>query len=358
MLRTVFIILLLIHALIHSMGFIKGMGWAKMEQLSQPISRGWGLMWFLASLLFLTTLGTFWVDRPLWWIWASGAVLLSQILIIRQWKDARWGTFANAIVLVGCLIGWGNHRFDSRSMEERDALFEWADNTMTIQSIQTDEQLPEPVVRWLSLSGDGSWPSGKDIIHYRQTGRMLTEKGGNWKDFSAQQWFTTDVPGFLWNAHVGRGSFMPFSGRDKMVDGHGEMRIEAYSFITVVNASGPEIDQGVAIRYLSEIVWFPFAVRKPFIRWTSVDDRSAVASMDYPEGQVDVTFHFDKEGKVSWVEALRFNQDLNKLVNWRVELDPSSWKEINGVYIPTHASVSWDLPEGPFTWLEVDVLEN
>ncbi|MDX5428234.1 MAG: hypothetical protein LPK46_07745, partial [Bacteroidota bacterium] len=113
-----------------------------------------------------------------------------------------------------------------------------------------------------------------------------------------------------------------------------------------------------AIRYLSEIVWFPFAVRKPFIRWTSVDDRSAVASMDYPEGQVDVTFHFDKEGKVSWVEALRFNQDLNKLVNWRVELDPSSWKEINGVYIPTHASVSWDLPEGPFTWLEVDVLEN
>ena len=161
-----------------------------MEQLSQPISQGWGWMWFLASLLFLITLGTFWVDRPLWWIWASGAVLLSQILIIRQWKDARWGTFANAVVLVGCLIGWGNHRFDSRSMEDRDTLIEWAEQTMTIQSIQTDDQLPAPVVRWLSLSGDGSWPTGREVVHYAQKGRMRTSR---FRDFFGMPMWGEDL---------------------------------------------------------------------------------------------------------------------------------------------------------------------
>ena len=48
MMRWAVIGLLTVHGLIHLMGFAKAFGYADLPQLSQPISREWGVLWLLA----------------------------------------------------------------------------------------------------------------------------------------------------------------------------------------------------------------------------------------------------------------------------------------------------------------------
>ena len=50
---------------------------------------------------------------------------------------------------------------------------------------------------------------------------------------------------------------MAVVGRDKYVNGRGEMLIKILGLLPVVDARGPEMDQGTMLRYLAEMTWFP-----------------------------------------------------------------------------------------------------
>lgn len=52
--------LLTVHGLIHLIGFAKAFGYAALPQLTQPISREWGMLWLLGSGLVVATA----VTRP------------------------------------------------------------------------------------------------------------------------------------------------------------------------------------------------------------------------------------------------------------------------------------------------------
>ena len=79
--KTVLFLLLLIHGLIHGMGFVKDFGLAELTALSQPISRPMGLLWLLAALLFLSAGVSLLMNAPAWWMFALAGILLSQIVI-------------------------------------------------------------------------------------------------------------------------------------------------------------------------------------------------------------------------------------------------------------------------------------
>ena len=48
-------VLLAVHGLFHLMGFVKAFGYAKLPQLTQPISREMGLLWLAAGLLVVAS---------------------------------------------------------------------------------------------------------------------------------------------------------------------------------------------------------------------------------------------------------------------------------------------------------------
>lgn len=51
-----FILLVVIHALIHLLGFLKAFQLAEINQLTQHISKPMGLLWLLALILFLAAI--------------------------------------------------------------------------------------------------------------------------------------------------------------------------------------------------------------------------------------------------------------------------------------------------------------
>ena len=81
----------------------------------------------------------------------------------------------------------------------------------------------------------------------------------SWMPVVAEQHVRIDRPGFVWTADVAAGPFLRLAGRVSYREGTGRMRILAQSLIPVVDAQGPQTDQGTLLRFLAELVWYPSA---------------------------------------------------------------------------------------------------
>ena len=101
--------LLVVHGLIHMLGVAKAFGWAELPQLSQPISPMFGGMWLLAALLFFAAAVTLFVWPRWWWAIGACAILISMVLVVRFWSDARFGAVGNAAAFVGVVFGFLAH---------------------------------------------------------------------------------------------------------------------------------------------------------------------------------------------------------------------------------------------------------
>jgi hypothetical protein len=80
------------------MGFAKAFECANITQLTIPISKAAGLVWFLVADLFVLATILFLLNKNGWMIVAGIGAIASQVLIIMAWKDARFGTIANILV--------------------------------------------------------------------------------------------------------------------------------------------------------------------------------------------------------------------------------------------------------------------
>jgi hypothetical protein len=106
MFRTVFILVVVVHGLIHLLGFAKAFGLAELPQLVQPIPRGLGILWLLAALSLLAAAVALWLWPSGWRLLGGFALILSQLVILSSWRDAKFGTLANLVLLVGLLYGF------------------------------------------------------------------------------------------------------------------------------------------------------------------------------------------------------------------------------------------------------------
>src|SRR5712691_5421030 len=103
--------------------------------------------------------------------------------------------------------------------------------------------VPEVMQRYLSYAG----VVGKEpirTVRLKQQGFMRQQQGQKWLPLVAEQYFTTTPPAFLWHASIRPFPLVSISATDQFSDGHGNMLIKLWSFITVGNARGPEMDQG------------------------------------------------------------------------------------------------------------------
>ena len=135
-------------------------------------------------------------------------------------------------------------------------------------------------------------------------------------------------------------SFLSVVGRDKFIDGKGEMTIKLLSLIPVANAKNEKkVNQATLQRYLAEIVWFPSASLSQYIKWETIDDYSARATMEYKGTKGSGEFHFDKNGNFKKFVAMRY-QDSN-------DTEPTEWTVIatkiderKGIKIPIECEAS------------------
>ncbi|MBN1791193.1 MAG: hypothetical protein JW830_11890 [Bacteroidales bacterium] len=356
--KILFTVILFVHALIHLMGFVKAFGLAEIKELTMPVSKPSGIIWLATAILFLISLLFFLIKKDTWWIIGAVAVILSQILIIMTWHDARFGTLANVIVLIAVLIAAGNWQFN-RMVRSEVRTFMPSSLSKGIPVRDSAIALLPPVVqKWLKHSG----VIGKEpiqTVHLYQTGQMRTKPDAKWMPFKAEQWFRTEDPGFIWKAKVNAPAGLKMIARDQYKDGKGHMLIKLASLIPVADVKNKETDQGSLLRYLAELAWFPSSALEPYLRWEEVDSLSAKVTMTYGGIEASGIYRYTQEGDMVSFEAKRYYNRKGgaTLEDWHIQVDPDGYREFDGIRIPVKSTVTWKLKEGALRWLELEVTE-
>ena len=104
MLQYLFAALLFLHGIIHLVGYTKAFQYSELKNITVPISKPIGILWITVCLLFIATGILYLIKTQYWWMTGLVAVVLSQTVIILGWKDAKYGTIANLIILAVIMI--------------------------------------------------------------------------------------------------------------------------------------------------------------------------------------------------------------------------------------------------------------
>jgi len=100
--KTLLIGLILVHGFIHLFGYSKVLILAsKRTTIPSDLNR---LMWLLTMLLFLTSGILLYLNNVNWLLICSAAMLISQMLIIGAWQDAKYGTIGNLLIFILSII--------------------------------------------------------------------------------------------------------------------------------------------------------------------------------------------------------------------------------------------------------------
>ncbi len=365
MFRYLFIFIVFIHGIIHFMGFAKEWNLAEISQLSGrtllPLSgamaRAVGLLWLLAGLGFLAAAVFFLLRREGWWAVALASLVLSQLLIALYWPDAKAGTVANLIVLLVALPAYGDWSMARQGRQQVNGLLAAVppqEGPVVTEAMLSD--LPEPVGRWLRRAGIVGRPQAR-LVRLQQSGLMRTKPEQGWMPTQAEQLFTIDEPGFVWEANVRMMPLIYFKGIDQYGDGEGRMLIKLLSLIPVVDATGPKIDQGTMLRFLGEMIWFPSAALSPYFTWEALDANRARAIMTYRGLTASGIFEFNDGGDFVSFRCDRYygGEESSKLEKWYIPA--TAWGAPGGVRIPTAGDVIWELEDGDFKYYQWEITE-
>ena len=356
MLRYLFALLLLVHALIHLMVFAKAFKLAEIKQLTTPISKPAGLLWLLAAVLFIGAGILFLVQQQAWWIPAAVALVISQTLITLDWHDAKAGTIANVIVLIVTIVAYGS--WNLNNMVEKKVSNMLSENEIASTNIVNNDMLaplPPPVQTWLLHSGIVGKPQ-VHTVHLKQKGFMrMKPDTDKWIPTTAEQYFTIDKPAFIWKVNMEMMPLLPVAGRDQFVHGKGQMLIKAFSLFNIVNQADEKIDQGALQRYLAEICWFPSAALSPYITWQPIDDYSAKASMTYNSVSGSLVFCFNKDGELIRCIADRYKGGGSEATLEKWVVDTKRYAVMNGIRMPVQSEATWKLKEGDYTWYKLEI---
>ena len=351
-------ILLLVHGLIHLLGFLKAFGIGQYPMLSGQFGRVHGLIWFLSFLLFLITAFTMYFNQKLWPWLGLLAIIFSQILIAISWADAKHGTWVNLLLLLAIIPAMGEFYFNKKVDSEVKLLG-------TLQEISINKSidakperaLPPIVADWLKNAGIGS-SNSISKVYLTQRGEMRTRPDGKWMPFQAEQWFSVKDPGFIWKTRVQMLGPVFLNGRDKLIRGKGRMDIALLSLIPVVRAGNERgIDEASMTRFLAEMIWFPSAIHESYISWESTGTHRARAVFTYGDQSVSGVFSFNEMAEPVTFEAMRYMEtgENAKLEKWVIK--NLSFKTFNGIKIPDESEILWDLEEGRFHWLTLEISE-
>ncbi len=356
--RIVLTILIGIHGIIHLLGFFKAFGISEFNAISQPISRTFGIVWLLTFVLFAICTVLLIAQSNYWWIIGIVGVILSQILIINYWSDAKFGTILNLIILISTIIAYSTFSFKKNISNETTKMFENADTAnKKILSEQMISDLPKITQKWLLNNGTiGNQPI-YNVYLEQELQMLMNPEQKNWSNAKAKQYFTIEPPAFNWSVNLKMNPLLEVVGRDKFENGQGEMTIKIFSLFSIANAkNNKKVNQATLQRYLAEIVWFPASALSPYIVWEQIDDTSAKATMEYNGTKGSGVFQFDKKGNFVKFVAMRYkdSQDL-KPTEWTVTATKTELR--NGIKIPVELKADWKLDNGNWTWLKLKITD-
>lgn len=354
--KYIFSILILLHAAIHLLGFVKGLKLAQIQSLTSEISVTSAIFWLIAFSLFAMSAIGFLLEKNFWLVFAVFAVVISSVLIISTWSDAKYGMIPNFIILLVAVVSLSSSSVNKMITRETEEILNAAITSEPVIITESAiQQLPAPVQRWMRSTGIIGKPAINTARVNQKALMKMKPEQQDWQTAQAEQYTTTNPPAFIWTVNMKMAPLIKIKGRDKFIDGKGEMLIKINSLINVVNEKGTRMDEGTLQRILGELVWFPSLALSPYINWEAIDDTSAKATMTYKGTTGSGTFYFNENGDFIKFVALRFmgNKPDAKRYPWVLTVD--DYTVFEGIKVPSKMKATWILETGDWTWLDLEI---
>lgn len=356
--KIIFSILVLVHGIIHLLGFLKGTGLKDIKELRLEYSNTSAYVWLIASGLFVLFGISYLFSFRYSWIIGFLSVLISTFLIIIFWQDTKFGIIPNVIVLLVVIVNFGSYFFENQFEKEKIIILQANDEVKyEILDKEKVKNLPKIVQIWINNSGI----LNRDIINVgkiiQKAKLKMKPEQEDWYEASAIQYSTVKVPAFVWFVDVKMNDLLFVYGRDKYENGKGSMIIKINSLIKVVDEKGAKLDEGTLQRYLGEMVWLPNVALSPYVVWKEINDTVAEATMSYNGVSGTGRFYFNKNGDVVKYQALRYmgnNPDAKKF-NWVMTI--TDYKVFEGVKIPSKMFATWEMENKNWTWIQLEVVD-
>lgn len=345
--KIAFIILLFIHGLIHLMGFLKAFGFAEIPQLSHNFSKQEGVLWFTAFLGFVVIGIFFLMKNNLWILIAIAVAILSQILIIMNWQDAKFGTIANLIVLVVAILAVATWNFERQYKLDVLHSFESLNISEEIILEKDIVHLPIPIQKYLEYAGVLGKPK-VNTVKVIFKGEMR-EKGKDWFAFTSEQYnfFRKPTRLFFMKANF---KGLPTQGYHRYKEGKASMLIKLLSLFPVVDIKSPAMFKTETVTFFNDMCLFaPAALIDERIQWQTLDDFSVKAI--YTNGKVTISaiLYFNENGQlINFVSEDRMDVNSNQKVPFSTPV--TKYGIINGYNLPIAADAVWHFPDGDFVY--------
>lgn len=359
--KIAFAVVLAVHGLIHVMGFLKAFGTA-LPQLTLPISRPMGVLWLVAAVLLLFADATLFAAPRWFWLAGGLGLVASQLAIVGSWGDARFGTVANVVLLIGVVLAafsWGP--FGLRAEYERlvsEIGDQWGDKARPISEADL-ASLPAPVQRYLRFAGVVGKPRAR-AVHVRLIGRIRGAADEPWMSFVADQRSTFDPPRRYFWMDATRGG-LPVDVLHAFGADGATMRVRLLSLIPMVDQSGPALTRAETVTLLNEMaIYAPSTLVSSSITWRAIDDRTAEATFSNGAHTIRGVLVVDGEGAL--VDF--WSDDRPALAADGVTLVPQRWStplrdyRTQGAFrLATRGEGRYAPPSGDYAYLELDSIE-
>lgn len=195
-----------------------------------------------------------------------------------------------------------------------------------------------------------------NFVEIKQEGEMRMSPEKDWIPFEAEEVYTPGNNQFLWYGKLSMNSVVNVYARDYYIASKGAMRVRVWDFFTVVDARGPAMDQGGAMRYLNEVMWFPQAFLLPYFTFKEIDATTVEVSINLTDRIETCHLIFDEQYRLKNFKGKRtyINEDGNEeFTNWETPLN--KWEKRNGLLLPVGGSAVWKLKDGDFEYIRLEV---
>jgi len=218
------------------------------------------------------------------------------------------------------------------------------------------QELPEPVQRYMKYTGVIGKPWIENVC-LKQIGRFLQGSDKPWMAMKAEQSYTTDPAGFIWNAAFRIAGLPLLRAVDRYEKGKGHMTGKLAGVVKLFDVDGDKLDRGAMLRYLSEMIWFPTAFLGENITWESRDDHSAQVIFTEAGRSVQGSMFFDEEGRFTNFKARRYRMvgDKFSLDWWSTPV--VEYKTLAGLNLPVKGQAVWNFPAGDFPYIDLEIVE-
>lgn len=342
--RIAFLLLVVIHGFIHLFGFVKAFGLSEVKQLTQTISKPFGVIWLLAFLFFVIAAIMYAFKNSHWWLLALIALVTSQILIVFFWYDAKFGTIANAIILIAVVIGYGTSSYYSKYQNDVKNGLQQKTYFGNSELTETDiQQLPEPVKKYLRYSGSIGKPKVNNF-KIKFTGKIRKDEQSEWMPFTSEQYNFMQTPTRLFFMKaVMKG--LPVTGYHCFKNGIALMDIRLFSIFKVQYLDGAEMNLSETVTFFNDMCCMaPPTLIDKRIKWLVVEGNKVKASFTNNNITVSAWLYFNEKGElINFISDDRYAADSGKQFPWSTPL--KDYRKINGYNLAGNAEVIYSYPD-------------